>query len=73
MFKTKPLTQSKTLNIFLGITLVVFGAMYLLSNYGLIATVEWNKIWPLILVILGVVFIIKAYFTHEMPPQGFGF
>lgn len=74
MFKntTRNFSQSKTLNVFLGLTFIIFGSLFLLSNYGVIPKVEWDKIWPLMLVILGVVFVIKAYFSSEIPPQGFG-
>ncbi|MFH1247204.1 MAG: DUF5668 domain-containing protein [Candidatus Micrarchaeota archaeon] len=52
-------------HMFLGLTLLAFGLLFLLSNYGFIPSVEWNKIWPLILIILGIVFLIKGQMPQE--------
>lgn len=43
----------------LGILLVIIGAVFLLKNLGLMAMVNWDLIWPIVLIVIGVVMIYK--------------
>lgn len=43
----------------IGVALVVIGAVFLLKNLGLIPGVNWDLIWPLALLVLGVAMILK--------------
>ncbi|MFH0713077.1 MAG: DUF5668 domain-containing protein [Candidatus Micrarchaeota archaeon] len=54
------LARSSLFNLFLGVTLIVFGLLFLLSNYNIIPAMEWNKVWPIILVILGATFLLRG-------------
>ncbi|MDP3741988.1 MAG: DUF5668 domain-containing protein [Candidatus Micrarchaeota archaeon] len=57
--------KSSLFHLALGLTLVVFGLLFLLSNYGVIPSVEWGKIWPIVLIILGLAFLIKGQMPQE--------
>lgn len=57
--------RSSLFHLFLGLTLVVFGLLFLLSNYGFIPAVEWGKIWPIVLIILGLALLIKGQMPLE--------
>ncbi|MBI4406377.1 hypothetical protein HY571_00500 [Candidatus Micrarchaeota archaeon] len=59
------LGQNSLFNLSIGVGFVVFGTLLLLSNYGIIPNLDWNKIWPLVLIILGISFVLRSY----MPPQ----
>ncbi len=63
------LNRSTHFNFFVGLTFIVFGLLFLLSNYGFIPAVEWNKVWPVILIILGATFLVKGqvYKAKERP------
>ncbi|MFZ2831803.1 MAG: hypothetical protein WAZ40_01480 [Minisyncoccia bacterium] len=37
-----------------GIALMWVGALYLLKNVGLLTVIDWNIIWPVAVIILGV-------------------
>jgi len=43
----------------LGIALVVIGAIFLMKNLGLIPGVNWDIIWPLAILVLGVAMVLK--------------
>lgn len=43
----------------IGVALVVIGAVFLLKNLGLIPGINWDLIWPLALLVLGVAMILK--------------
>ena len=58
--------RSGLFNLFVGLTFIVFGLLFLLSNYGIVPAVEWNKVWPLVLVILGITFLLHGQFSN--PP-----
>lgn len=51
----------------LGIILVVVGAVFLLSNLGIISSSAWGIIWPLILIAIGLGVMVKK------SKQGCGF
>ena len=57
--------RSSLFNLFLGLTLIVFGILFLLSNYGFIPVPEWNKIWPIVLIILGATFLLRGYLYQQ--------
>jgi len=67
------LAQSSLVNLFIGIVFVIFGALFLLSNYGIIPEVEWNKVWPLILVLLGLTFLLRGAGNFGSPRQPRGY
>ena len=43
-----------------GYLLIAFGLLALPINFGLLSGLEWAKAWPLILVLIGAVMIIKV-------------
>jgi hypothetical protein len=43
----------------LGVALVVIGAIFLMKNLGLIPQVNWDIIWPLAVLVLGIAMIFK--------------
>lgn len=43
----------------LGVALVVIGAIFLMKNLGLIPGVNWDIIWPLALLVIGVGMVFK--------------
>jgi len=45
--------------MFIGLTLIVIGAIFLLQNLGYLTSDAWDVIWPLLLIILGLSMIIK--------------
>jgi len=57
--------RSSLFHLTLGLTLLVFGLLFLLSNYGFIPAVEWGKVWPVILIVLGLAFLMKG--QGQMP------
>ena len=61
--------RSNTLNLFIGLTFIAFGILFLLSNYGIIPAVEWNKVWPLIFVIFGITFILRGKLQQGQQPR----
>ncbi|NUN11914.1 hypothetical protein HUU53_04715 [Candidatus Micrarchaeota archaeon] len=64
------LSSSKTFNIFIGASFLVFGALFLLSNFGYIPEIDFQKIWPVIFVVLGLTFLIKAFASKPPQQQG---
>ncbi len=59
------LGQNSLFNLFIGVGFVVFGGLLLLSNYGVIPDIDWNRIWPLVLIILGLAFILRGYVPSQ--------
>ncbi len=58
--------RSGYFNIFIGLTFIVFGLLFLLSNYNIIPALEWGKIWPIIFIILGLTFLIRGQlYSHD--------
>ena len=42
-----------------GVALIVLGAIFLLKNLGLLAMVNWDIIWPIVLIAVGVAMMVK--------------
>jgi len=59
----------------LSIFLMLFGALFLLSNIGVIHIHDWNTSWPisLLLIALGLVALVKALEAAHTPQPSFGF
>ena len=43
----------------LGIALIVIGAIFLMKNLGLIPGVNWDIVWPLAILVIGVAMVFK--------------
>ena len=43
----------------LGVALVVIGAIFLMKNLGLIPGVNWDIVWPLAVLVIGVAMVFK--------------
>lgn len=43
----------------LGITLIVIGAIFLLKNLGVLGAVNWDIIWPIALIALGALMVLR--------------
>lgn len=43
----------------LAYALIIVGAIFLLKNLGLLAVVNWDLVWPLVLIVLGILMIYK--------------
>lgn len=43
----------------LGIALIVLGAIFLLKNLGFLAAINWDIIWPLVLIVVGIAMVSK--------------
>ena len=65
MFGLGFIKRSGLFNMFIGLTFIVFGLLFLLSNYGFIPVLEWNKIWPIVLIILGATFLLRGQFYQQ--------
>lgn len=53
-------------NLFAGIILILFGIIFLLSNFGIL-DISFQKLWPLFILVPGVVFEL-AFFTNRKEP-----
>ena len=42
-----------------GVALIVLGAIFLLKNLGLLAMVNWDIIWPIVVIALGIAMVSK--------------
>jgi hypothetical protein len=42
-----------------GVALVVIGAIFLMKNLGLIPGVNWDIVWPLAVLVIGVAMVFK--------------
>ena len=42
-----------------GLALVLVGALLLLSNYGFFDWLSWGRLWPLLLILLGVALLVR--------------
>ncbi len=65
------IARSTLFSLFVGVVLIVFGGLFLLSNYGVIPVIEWEKNWPLLVIILGLAFVLRNYFPSSKTPDGF--
>jgi len=43
----------------LAYALVILGVIFLLKNLGLLVAINWDLIWPIVLIIIGVLMIYK--------------
>jgi phage shock protein C len=43
-----------------GVILVVFGGLLLLGNFGLLAWWSWTRLWPLLLILVGAVLLMRG-------------
>ena len=43
----------------LAIALIIIGAIFLLKNLGLLAAINWDLIWPIVLIAVGVLMLFK--------------
>lgn len=43
----------------LGITLIVIGVIFLLKNLGILGAINWDIIWPIALIALGALMVLK--------------
>ncbi len=51
--------------MFIGLILIIIGALLLLQHFGIIASDIWSLFWPIILIALGLVFIVKKKGHHH--------
>ncbi|MBD3234808.1 MAG: hypothetical protein GF315_13870 [candidate division Zixibacteria bacterium] len=67
--------RSNFWQIFFGLLLVVIGALYLFDSFGLMDFSIWDffdKFWPLILIILGLMIIFSGTRANRMVKEGDG-
>lgn len=43
----------------LGIALIILGAIFLLKNLGFLAMVNWDIIWPIVVIAIGIAILSK--------------
>jgi len=43
----------------LGIALIILGAIFLLKNLGILAGVQWDIIWPIVVIAIGIAMVAK--------------
>lgn len=43
----------------LGILFIIIGAIFLMKNLGLMIGVQWDLIWPIVLIAIGIVMVYK--------------
>jgi hypothetical protein len=43
----------------LGYTLVIVGGIFLLKNLGILGMIDWDLIWPIVLIVVGFLMIYK--------------
>ncbi len=58
--------------LFIGILLLGLGLAFLLANFGLVPFIGWNRLLPLILIVIGVVIIVRRGETEVTPPGAMG-
>ena len=46
-------------NMFIGIVLLLLGVSFLLKNLGVLTDVTWSIVWPIILVVLGLMMMFR--------------
>lgn len=57
--KAKSVSSGKDRNILAGIILLVLGTSFLLNNFGIVSPVLVSKLWPIVLIIVGVILLGK--------------
>lgn len=55
--------------LFWGFVLIAAGALFLLSNLGIIQVNVWNLIWPLVLIALGLSVLLRTVFRDSSPAE----
>lgn len=45
--------------MWLGVTLVVVGVIFMLDNFGFLSHQAWDIIWPMLIIIIGIYLILK--------------
>ncbi|HEV8340249.1 MAG TPA: DUF5668 domain-containing protein [bacterium] len=58
--------------LFAGILLFGLGVIFLLANFGLGSWIGWDRWWPLILIVIGLVVIFRRGEVEDVPPMGAG-
>ena len=53
-------SSASTVGVVLGLILIAFGGLFLLNEYDLIPDIEYYKLWPVILIIIGLGIIFSA-------------
>lgn len=48
-----------TSRVIMGIAIVIIGAIFLLKNLGFFAEINWDIIWPVAIIAIGVVVIFR--------------
>lgn len=43
----------------LAYALIIVGAIFLLKNVGFLAMVNWDIIWPIVLIVIGILMVYK--------------
>ncbi|MFA6526424.1 MAG: DUF5668 domain-containing protein [Candidatus Buchananbacteria bacterium] len=43
----------------LGIALIILGAIFLLKNLGILAGIQWDIIWPIVIIAIGIAMVSK--------------
>ena len=43
----------------LAYALIIVGAIFLLKNLGLLVMVNWDLIWPIVLIVVGILMVYK--------------
>ncbi|RYZ94728.1 MAG: PspC domain-containing protein [Sphingobacteriaceae bacterium] len=59
-FEGVPQKKSTNAGVAGGMILIVLGAVFLLNNFNLIPHISFHMLWPIILVVIGIVFIFSG-------------
>ena len=51
-----------------GLILIVLGGLFLASNLGLIQ-LRWDVVWPVILIFIGLLWILRTLVSRNGPPS----
>lgn len=54
---------------FWGLSLLVVGFLFLLENIGIIKINVWNILWPILLILLGIWFLIARFFRRNLQDE----
>jgi len=42
-----------------GVALIIVGAIFLLKGLGLLSMFQWDLIWPVVLIVIGILMVFK--------------